>query len=88
MGARQVEAFLTQLAVQRKVAAAARNQALVAPVFLCKGVLAGELPWLDRVTRANKPPRLPVVLTAMEGRCLLAQGKGVCHLTASLFLHL
>lgn len=67
MGAPEVEAFLTHLAVEGNVAAATQNQALSALLFLYRDVLDVELPWLDNVTRAKRPQRLPVVLT--RGRC-------------------
>lgn len=84
MGAPEVEAFLTHLAVKRNVAPSTQNQALAAILFLYKEVLEIELPWLDGVTRAKKPTRLPVVLTDAEVRAVLAQLDGVHHLIASL----
>ncbi len=84
MGAAEIEAFLTHLAVKGKVAASTQNQALAAILFLYREVLAVQLPWLEGVTRAKKPARLPVVLTAVEVRALLSQLDGVHHLVASL----
>ena len=84
MGASEVEAFLTHLAVAGQVSASTQNQALAAILFLYKDVLSVELPWLDGVTRAKKSPRLPVVLTESEVRVLLAQLDGTHHLIASL----
>lgn len=84
MGAPEIEAFLTNLAVGRNVAASTQNQALAAILFLYKEVLGIELPWLDGITRAKKPSRLPVVLTEAEVRNILAQLDGVHHLIASL----
>jgi site-specific recombinase XerD len=60
MGKPEVEAFLTHLAVTRNVAPSTQNQALSAVLFLYRSVLERELPWLDNVTRAKKPSRLPV----------------------------
>ncbi len=54
LGASQIEAFLTHLAVDRKVSASTQNQALSALLFLYKVVLEIELPYLDDVTRAKK----------------------------------
>lgn len=76
--------FWTHLAVQRNVAASTQNQALAALLFLYKEVLGIELPWLDGVTRAKRPPKLPTVLTEAEARLLLAQLEGVHHLVAAL----
>jgi integron integrase len=61
-----VEAFLTHLAVDLRVAASTQNQAQSALLFLYREVLAHELPLLDGVRRAKMPVRLPVVLTREE----------------------
>lgn len=84
MGAPEIEAYLTHLAVNRNVAPSTQNQALAALLFLYKEVLEIELPWLDGVTRAKKPARLPVVLTAEEVTNVLAQLDGVHYMVASL----
>ncbi|HSX90674.1 MAG TPA: phage integrase N-terminal SAM-like domain-containing protein [Pseudomonas sp.] len=72
MGAGEVEAFLTELAVKRNVSASTQNQALSALLFLYKEVLALDLPWLADIVRAKKPQRLPVVLSIEEVRRILA----------------
>jgi hypothetical protein len=54
MGAAEVSAFLTALAVDSKVAASTQNQALSALLFLYRDVLGVELPWLDEVVRAKR----------------------------------
>lgn len=84
MGAGEVEAFLTHLAVAGKVSASTQNQALSAVLFLYREVLGVELPWLTDVVRAKQPQRLPVVLTRTEVRAVLEQMKGVYSLMASL----
>ncbi|MFA7270069.1 MAG: integron integrase [Sterolibacterium sp.] len=71
LGKVEVEAFLTSLAVDRNVSAATQNQALSALLFLYREVLEAELPWLDDVTRAKKPARLPTVLSRAEVAVLL-----------------
>jgi integron integrase len=84
MGAAEVEAFLTHLAVEGKVAAATQNQALSAILFLYREVLSINLPWLDGVVRAKTPQRLPVVLTRQEVMRLLGCMSGVYALLAQL----
>ncbi len=84
LGATDVEAFLTYLAVNRKVSASTQSQALQALLFLYRQVLEIDLPWLDNVTRANRPRRLPVVLTRSEVRAMLDQLDGTHRLIASL----
>ena len=71
MGKPELEAFLTSLAVQRNVSASTQSQALSALLFLYKEVLGLPFPWLDEVTRAKKPVRLPTVLTVDEVKLLL-----------------
>ncbi|HWX27330.1 MAG TPA: integron integrase [Steroidobacteraceae bacterium] len=84
MGPSEVEAFLSHLAVNAKVSASTQNQALQALLFLYRQVLDIDLPWLENVTRASQPRRLPVVLTVAEVRAVLAQLDGTCWLMASL----
>ena len=84
MGAAEVEAFLTHLAVEGKVAAATQNQALSALLFLYREVLEINLPWLDQVIRAKRPARLPVVLTRQEVTAVLNRMSGVYGLLARL----
>ena len=84
MGAAQVEAFLTYLAVERKVSASTQNQAKSALLYLYKEVLGIELPWLDNVTQAKVPKRLPVVLTQAEVQAVLSRMDGTMWLIASL----
>lgn len=84
MGAPEVEAFLSHLAVQRNVSASTQNQALSALLFLYREVLGVDLPWLDDVTRAKKPRKLPVVLTPAEVSTLLMLIDGEIGLVAQL----
>ena len=84
MGAPDVEAFLSHLAVAGKVAASTQNQAKSALLFLYREVLALELPWLDNVTQAKTPQRLPVVLTVSEVKSVLNRLDGTLWLMASL----
>ena len=84
MGAAEVEAFLTGLAVNGKVAASTQNQALAALLFLYREVLELELPWMSEIRRAKQPERLPVVLTREEARALIAELSGLNWLLGSL----
>src|SRR5690606_2560919 len=84
LGLKEIEAFLSALAVRDDVAASTQNQALSALLFLYKEVLGLELPWIGDVTRAKRPKRLPVVLTHSEVRALLALIDGQAGLMASL----
>lgn len=85
MGAPEVEAFLSDLAVRLNVSASTQNLALAAVLFLYREVLGVELEWLSNVTRAKKPQRLPTVLTKTEVQALLSMlDDGVASLIARL----
>ncbi len=84
MGATEVEAFLTHLAVAGKVAASTQNQAKSALLFLYREVLETELPWLDGIERAKAPKRLPVVLTRAEVQAVLSRLSGTHRLIGDL----
>lgn len=84
MGAAEVEQFLTHLAVAGQVAAGTQNQALSSLLFLYKEILGIELPWLESVTRAKRPQRVPVVLTPTEVQWVLSRLDGREWLMASM----
>jgi integron integrase len=78
-GESEIKAFLTHLAVDAEVSASTQNQAKSALLFLYQMVLGRELAFLD-VTPANKPNRLPVVLSRQEIAKLLKEFVGVKRL--------
>lgn len=83
MGASEVQAFLTHLAVKENVAASTQNQALSALLFLYRQVLNQDLGPIDAL-RAKKPKRLPTVLTRDEIHRVFARLSGVNLLMARL----
>jgi integron integrase len=84
MGANEIRAFLSHLAVHLHVAASTQNVALNALLFLYRHVLRQEFPELGELERAKRPRRLPAVLTREEVTAMLAQLRGTHHLMASL----
>jgi site-specific recombinase XerD len=84
MGALEIEAFLTDLAVARNVAAATQNQARSALLFLYREILAIELPWLENVQPAKASTHLPVVLTREEVANVLDRLGGTHRLIGAL----
>ena len=84
MGKAEIEAFLTHLAVNRKVAASTQSQAKAALLFLYHNVLRLEVEWLKDIVAAKQPQRLPTVLTIDETRTLLSHMKSDTWLVASL----
>lgn len=84
MGAREIEAFLTHLAVELEVAASTQNQALSALLFLYKHVLQKELEQPILAVPAKRPQHLPIVLSREEVRRLLEALSGTPRLVAHL----
>jgi integron integrase len=85
LGAREVTAFLTHLATERRVAASTQNQALQALLFLFDKVLGQPLPpGAVQAVRARRSLRLPTVLTRDEVARFFARIAGVSRLVALL----
>jgi integron integrase len=66
MGEKEINRFLSYLAIKKQVTASTQNQALCAIVFLYRQVLNKDIGLLEGLIRAKRPGRLPVVLTKAE----------------------
>jgi len=84
MGKREIERFLSHLAVNRNVAAATQNQAFNAIIFLYKKVLAIDIDLNIRATNANKRKNLPTVLSKEEAENLISRMHGTAKVLAGL----
>jgi len=84
MGPEEISGFLTHLAVDERLSASTQNQACNALLFLYKAVLGRDIGQLREVVRADRPRRLPVVLTQEEVGRLLEQLDGVVLLVCRL----
>jgi len=84
MGAAEVRAFLTHLAVNRDVSASTQNQALNAIVFMYREVVRCDAGEFGEFERAKRSRRLPVVLTKDEVKRVLAHLEGTYGLMARL----
>jgi integron integrase len=84
MGAAEINAFLTDLAVVGRVSASTQNQAFSALLFLYQKVLEVDPGRIAGVVRAVRPKRLPVVLTREEVRRVIEQLDGTFALMARL----
>jgi site-specific recombinase XerC len=83
LGEAEVTAFLSNLAA-RGVSASTQNQALSAILFLYEVVIGRRLAWMNELVRAQRPARLPVVLSRDEVARLLGHLHGPVWLMASL----
>jgi len=84
MGQKEINAFLTDLAVEVRVSASTQNQALAALLFLYRHVLDQPLPAPESILRAKRPRRLPVVLTRAEVRAVIGRMRGTPRIVAVL----
>ena len=84
MGAPEVNAFLTHLAVEKSVSASTQSQALSALLFLYEQVLQEDVGWIGDVVRSTRPKRLPVVFTREEVLRVLGVMSGTERLVAEL----
>jgi site-specific recombinase XerD len=75
LGEREVTAFVSHL-VERSVSASTQNQALSAILFLFEVVIGQRLAWMNEIVRAQRPVRLPVVLSRSEFEMLLSRLRG------------
>lgn len=84
LGKKEIEAFLTHLAVDRKVSSSTQNQAFNAILFLYRDVLEITLDEALNAVRAKKPARIPVVMSHDEAMKVIHFLKGTYHLIATL----
>ena len=84
MGKTEIDAFLSHLAIDRKVSASTQRQALNAIVFLYRHVLNMPIEKQIEPARAKRHPRPPVVMTKNEVKRVLSQMQGTHLLMAKL----
>lgn len=84
MGEVEVASYLSNLAVQRHVSASTQNQALSALLFLYNEVLGKTLTPIPGLVHAQRPVRVPLVLSRAAVATLLDRLHGVPKLMASL----
>ncbi len=84
MSEAEIGQFLSSLATRSRVSASTQNQALNALLFLYNKVLEKKIGLVQGVVRANRPRRLPVVLTKEEMKSVLDSMTGAPWLMAML----
>jgi len=82
LGGRDLQDFLSHLAVEKKVSSSTQNQALNAIVFLYRYVLDKNIDQELSAVRAKQRRHLPVVLTIKEIHCIFNQLSGISKLMA------
>lgn len=84
MGEKEIASFITDLAVNGKVASSTQNQALNAIVFLYKKVLRVDLGDFGPMERAKRPQKIPVVMSVKEVDSVLSYLSGTNRLMAQV----
>jgi len=84
MGVKEIQAFLTHLAVNRNVSASTQNQALNALIFLYKKIFYIDLTDPIDAVRARRPSRLPAVLSKQEALRVIGLISGEPQLVVKL----
>jgi len=81
---KDLQTFLSHLAVDKNVSSSTQNQALNAVVFLYRHVLDKNIDGEISAVRAHRSKRLPVVLTVQEVKSVLNKMTGINHLMGML----
>ncbi|MBK7103842.1 MAG: integron integrase [Ignavibacteriae bacterium] len=81
---KDLEKYLTFLAVNKKVSASTQNQAMNAIMYLYNKVLNIELGWLENVKRAKRNLKLPTVFSKNEISEIFKQLSGVTKIIISV----
>ncbi len=84
MGGPEIEAFLTHLAVTKKVVASTQNQALSALLFLYRTVMQLELDLNVDAVRVKRSQYIPTVLSKDEVKAVIRELSGVYRLVVQL----
>ena len=85
MGKREIEVYLTHLAVDKNVSPSTQNQAFSALLFLYKEVLGVDVSeWNIQALRAQERKHIPVVLTKKEVQAVLVNLNGIYELMVTL----
>lgn len=85
MGAPEINAFISHLALQGKVAASTQKQALSSIVFLYRYVLNVELDQtILNAVRPRRPKRIPTVLSKQEAKKVIDQMDGLFRLLTQI----
>jgi integron integrase len=81
---RDLQDFLSYLAVEKHIATSTQNQALNAVLFLFRHVLGKDIDYTLDAVRARQKRHLPVVLTPQEVHAIFARMEGIAALLARL----
>ena len=84
MGSKEIEEYLTHLALKAKVSASTQNQALNALLFLYRHILDQTMDFPINSVRAKRARHIPVVLTQDEVYQIIECLSGKYHLIVSI----
>ena len=84
MAEKEIEEFLTHLAVDEEVAASTQNLAFNAILFLYSEILHRELGPIADIVRAHRTKRIPVAFTRTEAKLVISHLTGVYWIVANI----
>jgi integron integrase len=84
MGAKEIKAFIDNLATNHHVSSSTQNQALQSILFLYKNVVKKDIDFIDSISRPKRIKHLPVVYSRTEASAILNNLTGVNKLFVSL----
>ena len=82
--AKDIEEYLSFLAVEKHVSASTQNQALNGILYLYKNVYKKEIGWLQNIKRAKRKSHLPVVFSRTEAQLIISKLEGPIRLIVLL----
>jgi integron integrase len=84
LGAKEIEEYLSYLAVERHVTASTQNQALNGILYLYKNIFKKDIGWLKNVKRAKRKSHLPIVFSTSEAKEIIEKLEGPVRLIVLL----
>lgn len=84
MGAEEIRAFVTHLAINNHVSSSTQNQALQAILYLYKNILKNDVGWIEDIKNVSRIKHLPVVLNKEEVTKIFNNLDGVVLLISKL----
>ncbi len=84
LGGKEIQRYLSYLAVERHVSSSTQNQALQGILFLYKNVLKKDVGWIEDIEKAVRVKHLPVFFSRNEAAEIIKQLNGTIRLIVSL----
>ncbi|MDP1881065.1 MAG: integron integrase [Parachlamydiaceae bacterium] len=84
LGAKEIQNYVSHLAVDKFVSASTQNQALQAILFLYKNIIKRDVGWINDIKHVKRVKHLPVVFSRAEAAAIIKCVDGTTKLIVSL----